>query len=46
MTSPVHLRWIEGSNDQNDTLSEVVGYVLLLLVLALLATVGGEHEEG
>jgi len=37
----MHLRWIEGSNDQNETWREIIGYAVLLLVLFVVTAVAG-----
>jgi len=36
------LIWIEGSNDRNDLVRDIIGYILLLLAFFVLAVVIGE----
>jgi hypothetical protein len=40
----MHLAWIEGSNDGNDTFGLICGYALVLLLLFVAAVMGGQHE--
>ena len=36
--------WTEGSNDQNDLVSDIIGYIILLLVFFVAAVVVGAHK--
>lgn len=44
MCKPINIRGIEGSNDYNETLSEVLGYLTLLAILFVVMVVGGTHD--